>query len=155
MEHNDQRTRLFDAHGRHIHKLRVQITDACTFRCFYCIPQNAKFLSSSQHLKAREIIDICSALVGLGIDEIRLSGGEPTLRRDLKEIVEGLSDLPLQRFGITTNGYLLKDKLAFLKQTKCQNINISLDSLNKKNFYSITKSGHFDTVYDSILRSKD
>jgi cyclic pyranopterin phosphate synthase len=149
------RIQLIDSHGRIIHKLRVQITDACNFRCFYCMPRQVKFLPPSRLLKANELIDICSALVDLGIDEIRISGGEPTLRKDLEKIVDGLSRLPLQRLGITSNGQFLEERIAFLSQTKCRNINISLDSLNKEKFLSITKSDTFDAVYRAVLKSKE
>ncbi|MCK5014843.1 MAG: GTP 3',8-cyclase MoaA [Candidatus Omnitrophica bacterium] len=155
MQQAEKKNPLIDEHGRLIHKLRLQLTDTCNFRCFYCMPRQFKFLPSSQLLKANEFIEICSALVGLGIDEIRISGGEPTLRADLKEIVRGLSNLPVERLGITTNGYFLADKIAFLSQTKCRNINISLDSLNKKRFRMITKSDSFDTVYRAILKAKE
>ncbi len=75
----DSESILVDNNGRQIHKLRVQLTDACNFRCFYCMPIEAKF--SSFH--PQKLLDICSALVDFGIDEMRISGGEPTLRRDI------------------------------------------------------------------------
>src|SRR3989338_1899533 len=110
---------LVDPHGRRIHKLRVQLTDSCNFRCFYCMPVNAKFLSSSELLKADEFIEICSNLVEWGIDEIKISGGEPTLRKDFEKIIEGLSRLSLLKLGMTTNGFFLDEKLPFLKRTRC------------------------------------
>lgn len=145
---------LADAHGRQIHKLRVQLTDACNFRCFYCMPVTPRFLPSSALLSSSELLEICSALVDFGIDEIRVSGGEPTLRKDFEAIIEGLSSLPLIRLGLTTNGFLLEEKLNFLKQTRCQHINISLDSLRADRFYGITKTGYFQKVYDAVLRAK-
>ena len=145
---------LADAHGRQIHKLRVQLTDACNFRCFYCMPVTPRFLPSSALLSSDELLEICSALVDFGIDEIRVSGGEPTLRKDFEAIIEGLSSLPLIRLGLTTNGFLLEEKLGFLKQTRYQHINISLDSLRAKRFYEITKTGYFQKVYDAVLQAK-
>lgn len=145
---------LVDAHGRQIHKLRVQLTDACNFRCFYCMPPAAKFLPSSALLSSDELLDICSALVDFGIDEIRVSGGEPTLRRDFEKIIEGLSSLPLLKLGLTTNGLLLAEKLDFLKQTRCQHINISLDSLRAERFHEITKTKYFQKVYEAVLQAR-
>ncbi len=145
---------LIDPHGRSIHKLRVQINDACNFRCFYCMPQRAQFTPSQNLLSPLELMEICSNLVELGIDEMRISGGEPTLRKDFCEIVKGLSELPVARLGVTTNGFFLKNKLSVLKKTKCQHINISLDSLNHANFGLITKTNYFQEVLNNVLLSK-
>ena len=85
--------KLIDRYNRCIHKLRVQLTDACNFRCFYCMPLTAKFLPSSALLSSYELLDICSALVDFGIDEIKISGGEPTLRGDFETILQTAIDL--------------------------------------------------------------
>jgi len=145
---------LVDAHGRQIHKLRVQLTDACNFRCFYCMPLTPEFLPSLSLLSSGELLDICSALVDFGIDEMRVSGGEPTLRKDFEAIIKGLSDLPLGKLGLTTNGFLLEGKLDFLKQTRCGHINISLDSLRAGRFHEITKTKSFQKVYAAVLQAK-
>src|SRR3989338_683256 len=145
---------LVDAHGRQIHKLRVQLTDACNFRCFYCMPLTPEFLPSLSLLSSGELLDICSALVDFGIDEMRVSGGEPTLRKDFEAIIDGLSGLPLRKLGLTTNGFLLGEKLDFLKRTRCQHINISLDSLRAGRFYEITKTKYFNKVYETVLQAK-
>ena len=149
-----EKIRLIDPYGRLIHKLRVQITDACNFRCFYCIPQRAQFTPSQDLLSVLELMEICSGLVEFGIDEMRISGGEPTLRKDFSEIVKGLSELPVERLGVTTNGFFLKDNLSMLRKTKCRHINISLDSLNHNNFGLITKTDYFQEVLDNVLLSK-
>ncbi|MCK5581415.1 MAG: radical SAM protein [Candidatus Omnitrophica bacterium] len=145
---------LIDPYGRVIHKLRVQLIDACNFRCFYCMPSNAKFFRPSELLTASELLHICSGLVDSGIDEIRISGGEPTIRKDFEEIVAGLSSLDLLKLGVTTNAVTLKSKLPFLKSTQCRYINISLDSLTKRGFYAITKTDEFHVAYDAILKAK-
>ena len=154
MNNNCSTSCIVDHYGRVMHKLRVQLTDACNFRCFYCMPPDARFLSSSERLRASELIEICSALVDLGIDEIRLSGGEPTIRKDFDEIVRGLSDLPLKKLGVTTNGFCLEEKLSVLKGTRCQHINVSLDSLWEARFRAITKADHFKNVYQGILSAQ-
>jgi cyclic pyranopterin phosphate synthase len=142
--------RLVDTHGRHIHKLRVQLTDVCNFRCFYCMPANIKFLPPKDLLTPTEIAEIVGGLVDHGIDEIRLTGGEPTLRRDFESIVSGISDLPLKSLGLTSNGYTLTSKLPFLKTTNCRHLNISLDSLDPENYVKITKHDSFEPVLASI-----
>jgi len=111
-------------------------------------------MPSAELLSAKELLEICSNLVDLGINEIRVSGGEPLLRKDFNEIIEGLSNQPLLRFGMTTNGYFLLDKLSFLKKTTCNHINISLDSLNKDTFNKITKTKYFNSVLRAILEAK-
>jgi len=113
-----------------------------------------KFLPASDLLSAKELLVICSYLVDEGIDEIRVSGGEPTLRKEFEEIIAGLSQLPLDKLGLTTNGYCLKEKLAFLEKTKFRNINISLDSLQRDKFHQITRNSYFNEVYDAILKTK-
>lgn len=147
--------RLVDSHNRWIHKLRVQLTDACNFRCFYCMPKDAKFLPPNELLSADEIVALCSALVDLGVDEIRVTGGEPTIRREFPEIIERLSDLSVSKLGLTTNGYVLSRHLEFLRTTRLRHINISLDSLQAEKFNHITRTQKFDKVMESILRARD
>ena len=155
MQHDRKENRLVDAYGRIIHKLRVQLTDACNFRCFYCMPQNVKFMPSSDLLSSGELVSICAALVELGINEIRVSGGEPTIRKDFNEIIEGLSSLPILKLGVTTNGFFLVEKLDFLQKTRCRHINISLDSLQKERFRAITHTNYFESVYDAIIKAQE
>ncbi len=154
MSKEDHISRLIDPHGRTIHKVRVQLTDACNFRCFYCMPSNIKFTPSSELLNAQEFVTICANLVDLGIDEMRISGGEPTLRKDFEEIIAGLSRLPLTRLGLTTNGFFLREKLPFLKTTRCRHINVSLDSLQRERFRAITKADHFDETCAAVLQAR-
>lgn len=149
-----KQVKLVDPRGRIIHKLRVQLTDACNFRCFYCIPPQAKFMPPDELLSTKELLAICSNLVDLGINEIRISGGEPLLRKDFDDIIEGLSRHSLLRFGMTTNGYFLSDKLESLKKTQCRHINISLDSLNRDTYNKITRTRYFDSVYKAVLKAK-
>jgi len=147
--------KLIDPHGRHIHKLRLALLDACNFRCIYCMPQNPKFMPNDRLLKRDEIFQIASTLVRFGIDEIRLTGGEPTLRSDFLNIVQDLTHLSLSKLGLTTNGLSICDLLPELAQTKLKNINFSLDSLNKTGFEKITGSVHFDKVLHSIFKAQE
>lgn len=155
MKQTTQYPQLIDAHGRWIHKLRVQLIDACNYRCVYCMPETVIFRPSSELLSSREIVDICDTLIGFGIDEIRLTGGEPTLRRDLIQIVQGISDLPVKKLGLTTNGLKLKENLPALKKTRCHHINISLDSLDAKKYERITRRDNLKEVLNSIFAAKD
>ncbi len=142
--------KLIDPHRRHIHKLRVQLTDACNFRCFYCMPEDAAFASPNALLSSYEMIDMVSGLVDQGIDEVRLTGGEPIVRRDFDAIVRGLSTLPLAKFGLTTNGYYLQEKIPLLQDARCRHINISLDSLNAERYHQINRRDAFDRVFRAL-----
>lgn len=145
---------LRDTCGRHIRKLRLSLLDRCNFRCFYCMPQDTTFMPTRQLLTAEEIGDISRTLVDLGISQIRVTGGEPTLRRDLAEIMGHLAALPLEKLGLTSNGLLLSKYLPMLKETGCLNLNISMDSLSPEKFNTITRSKGFQKVYDGILKAK-
>jgi len=131
-------------------KLRVSLLDACNFRCTYCMPSSASFSRVHDLLGPDEIGTIVSNLTKLGIEEVRLTGGEPTLRNELVEITERLSELPLKKLGLTTNGFLLKKILPDLKKTKLTSINISLDSLDRDNFKSLTRYDGLIEVMEAI-----
>lgn len=145
---------LVDSYGRKIRKLRVSLLDACNFRCVYCMPLNPVFMDSSRWLSPEEIERVCATLVDFGLEQIRLTGGEPTLRDDFRDIVLRLSTLPIKKFGLTTNGWNLTKELDFLNDTNCRHINISLDSLTKETFSRIARRDYFDKVLDSILSAK-
>lgn len=150
----EEQFRLIDKHQRKLKKLRVSLLDACNMRCFYCMPEHPSFLTSDKLLSSNEIFEICSNLVSFGIDEIRLTGGEPLLRPDFLTIVEKLSTLSLTKLALTTNGLKLENILPSLVNTKLKNINISVDSLNAKNFHKITKYDGLGIVLDAITSAK-
>lgn len=147
--------RLQDTQGRVIRKLRVSLLDACNFRCSYCMPQDVRFAPKLDYLKPAELYEIVGQLVGFGISHLRLTGGEPTLRTDFSEIVHALGGLPLQKKGLTTNGFLLKSFLPVLEASGFRSINISLDSLQAERFNRLTRTQAFDQVYQNILRTRD
>lgn len=147
--------RLIDLHGRHIRKLRVSLLDACNFRCFYCMPVKVRFTPVSTLLTADEVERLCASLVRLGIDRIRVTGGEPTLRMDFRDVMSRLGRLPLEQLGVTSNGFWLRDHLKHLWSTGCHHLNISLDSLKEERFNRITRSQGFVRVLDTILEAKD
>jgi cyclic pyranopterin phosphate synthase len=146
---------LTDPHGRTMRKLRVQLTDACNFRCFYCMPDGTRFRPSSDLLRPEEIADICRNLNALGLEELRVTGGEPTVRPEFDRIVTLLSGIPWGRKGLTTNGFLLKAKLPMLKELGFLHLNISLDSLEPERFRAITGSTRFAEVLDAILSARE
>lgn len=147
--------KLIDPQGRHIHKLRLALLDACNFRCVYCMPQNPVFLPNDKLMGREQINYLASNLVDLGIDEIRLTGGEPSLRPDFMDIVKDLSKLELEKLGLTTNGLHLTRFLPELRKTNCKNINFSLDSLNKYGFQAMTGSKEFEKVLESVFMAKE
>ena len=144
------------SHGRRLRKLRVQLLDACNYRCAYCMPSQPKFMSREQWLSPQEIEGIVAELCRLGIEEVRLTGGEPLLRRDVVEVAEALSHLPLKKLGLTTNGEHLSELLpAFKKRSALKHINISLDSLDPDNFKRITGRGNLERVLMALHQAMD
>jgi GTP 3',8-cyclase len=153
---------LKDAHNRIIRDLRVSLTDRCNFRCFYCLPNGEPPLARKETiLTFEEIFEICEIFVGLGIEKIRLTGGEPLLRKDIESLIEKLALLKIQdsRFKIqdlalTTNGFSLKNRAENLKSLGLDRVTISLDSLKKENFKRITGVDKFEEVLEAIEAAK-
>ncbi len=145
---------LIDDYGRCMKKLRVSLLEACNFRCFYCMPEGTQFLKNNNNLSVNEIFKIVRSMTHFGVDEVRLTGGEPLLRKDFKEIVLKLSELPLKKLGLTTNAFHLEKELDFIKYTRLNSLNISLDSLNSKNFSLITKRDGFHKVMSAIEKAQ-
>ena len=139
---------LVDSFGRHIEDLRISITDRCNFRCTYCMPEEGlKWLASDRVLTYPEIVRLSRIAVGLGIREIRLTGGEPTLRPGLPDLVRELALLPeLESLSLTTNGFLLTRLARDLAEAGLTRINVSLDSLQHEKFHQITRRPALDKV---------
>jgi len=145
---------LVDPHGRTLRKLRVSLTDACQYRCFYCMPEHPVFTKNSELLSAVEYASICGELVSRGIEELRVTGGEPTVRPEFREIMTVLAKLPA-RLSLTSNGQLLERHLGFLKDIGCDHLNVSVDSLDPGRFERITRGGDFRAVMSSIERAAE
>ncbi|MBN8705294.1 MAG: GTP 3',8-cyclase MoaA [Bacteroidetes bacterium] len=145
-------TLLTDQFGRFHSYLRISLTPACNFRCTYCMPEEGHpALPSSHLLSAREIIKLVSWLADEGVTKVRLTGGEPTLRKDLVEIVEGIGRIPqIRQIGMTTNGFLLGEQLPRLIEAGLTSVNISLDSLSEQTFQKIARTNGLSRVLDSI-----
>lgn len=141
---------LIDRFGRHHNYLRLSITDACNFACSYCMPNNKQCELSGDIMSAKEIISLADAFTNFGVDKIRLTGGEPTVRSDFEDILNGLGELNV-KLALTTNGYLLDRHFNTLRKNDVSQINISLDTLNKDKFKSITKRNAFDKVYSNLI----
>jgi cyclic pyranopterin phosphate synthase len=145
--------RLVDPSGRVMRKLRVSLTDACQYRCFYCMPENPSFTRNAELLSAAEYRAICGELVGRGIEELRVTGGEPTVRPEFREIMRALAEVPARRLSLTSNGQLLERHLEFLRDLGCDHLNISLDSLDAGRFERVTGGGDFRKVMACVERA--
>jgi GTP 3',8-cyclase len=132
---------LVDSYGRHIKNLRISITDKCNFRCVYCMPaEGLPWLPRADILTFEEITRIARVAVGLGIDQIRLTGGEPLVRRDIPALVGMLHAIPgLRSLSLTTNGVLLGRLAGPLAEAGLTRINVSLDSLVREKFTQLTR----------------
>jgi cyclic pyranopterin phosphate synthase len=132
---------LFDGHGRRIGDLRVSVTDRCNFRCQYCMPaEGLPWLDRSEVLTFEEIERLVRLFVAMGVSDLRLTGGEPTVRRDFPRLVSMLSRIEgLQDLSMTTNGYLLERDAAALVDAGIQRVNVSIDSLQRDRFFQITR----------------
>lgn len=142
--------KLTDTFGRVHNYLRISLTDNCNFRCFYCMPEEEyDFAPASRLMQASEINTISKLFVAQGVEKIRLTGGEPLVRKDAAEIILSLSELPV-KLTITTNGSRIHEYLSVLKEAGIRSLNISLDTLNREKFLLVTRRDQFQRVYDNI-----
>lgn len=141
---------LYDSFGRVHTYLRISITDACNLRCVYCMP-DVKFevTSNKKLMSAEEIETIVAIFVNLGIKKIRLTGGEPLVRKDAGNIIKRLSNYPIQ-LTITTNALLANEYIDVFKEANIGTVNVSLDTLNADEFFSITKRNQFEKILSNI-----
>jgi cyclic pyranopterin phosphate synthase len=149
---------LKDSYHRPIRDLRVSLTDRCNFRCFYCLPHGEPPIAPKEQMLSYEEIEyVCDIFVELGIEKIRLTGGEPMMRRDIETIIEKLTALKpkgLQDLALTTNGYFLPDRAQALKDAGLDRITISLDSLKPDTFKQMTGVDVLDRVLAGIEAAK-
>ncbi|MDB4903567.1 MAG: moaA [Mucilaginibacter sp.] len=143
---------LLDNHGRTINYLRLAVTDRCNLRCFYCMPEEGlNWLSRKELMTYEEMLQICSLLVKMGIDKIRITGGEPFVRKDIMRFLTSLSELKgLNELNITTNGVLTAPHIPELKAIGVNSINLSLDTLDANRFFSITGRDEFSNVIETL-----
>ncbi len=130
--------------------LRVSLTDKCDLRCFYCMPEEDYTFSPSEKLmQADEIMSLARKFVSLGVKKIRLTGGEPLVRKDAADIMLALSDLPVE-LTLTTNGTRINEYFNVLKRSGIDSVNVSLDTLQPSKFIFMTRRDHFNRVYKNI-----
>lgn len=141
---------IVDAHHRIHNYLRISLTDACNFRCFYCMPnEEVEVTPYSKLMSKNEIVSLAKTFIKLGVNKIRLTGGEPLVRKDVAEIIEELSLLNVT-LTMTTNGVLIHKYIDVLKKANIQSINVSLDTLNAEKFLLLTKRNQFEQVKNNI-----
>ena len=126
---------MFDAYGRNIHYLRLSVTDLCNLRCRYCMPDGVPKLAHEDILTYEEFLRLAALFAQCGIDTVRITGGEPLVRRGVEQLTAGLKAIPgIRRVALTTNGVLLAQKLPALLAAGLDSVNISLDTLHPETF---------------------
>jgi molybdenum cofactor biosynthesis protein A len=148
MENNNNS--MQDTHGRGHNYLRISITEHCNLRCTYCMPAEGIALTPRAHLMtADEIVTIAQTFVSLGVTKIRLTGGEPLVRKDAKDIISRLGKLGVE-LTLTTNGILVQDFIDTFKEAGISTLNVSIDSLKKEKFNEITRRNYFDKLIENL-----
>jgi GTP 3',8-cyclase len=141
---------IVDNHQRVHNYLRISLTDNCNLRCFYCMPEDEyDFASAAQLMQVDEIEQLAKIFVAQGVNKIRLTGGEPLVRKDAKEIIKRLAQLPVT-LTLTTNGTRLHEFVSLLKDSNIRSVNISLDTLQEDKFKLLTKRDQFGIVQKNI-----
>ncbi len=147
--------RLIDSFGRVHNNLRISVTDRCNIRCVYCMPEQVQFLPRKDLLTYEEIDRFVRVATALGIDKIRLTGGEPLVRRDLTVLVAKLAAIPgIKDIGLTTNGILLAPMVRALWDAGLRRINVSLDTMDPARLQELTRRPGFEQVIEGILAAK-
>ena len=150
---------LIDPFGRTVSYLRVSVTDRCNYRCKYCMSENMNFLPKADLLTLEELDRICSAFIKRGVDKIRLTGGEPLVRRNVMSLIRNLGDQVksgnLKELTLTTNGSQLAKYANQLADYGVKRINVSLDSLNPEKFQLITRWGKLKDVINGLKVAQD
>ena len=151
MNQIDQPAKLVDRFGRQIDYIRLSVTDRCDFRCVYCMTEDMTFLPRNQILSLEELHQVAQAFTELGVKKIRITGGEPMVRRDVMCLIERIGQLPgLEELLLTTNGAQLQKFAAPLKAAGVNRINISIDSLDTDRFKRISRVGKLENVLAGI-----
>lgn len=145
-----------DKFNREIDYLRISLTDRCNLRCIYCMEEEQDFFGKEEVLKDEEVIEIVKVFSKLGIKKIRLTGGEPLVRKNILELIRKIYDIQgIEEIYLTTNGINLKPMVKELKSYGVKGVNISLDTLDKDKYKRITRVGDLDKVLDSIRQCLD
>jgi GTP 3',8-cyclase len=155
-KNSDPPRQLVDRFGRVHNNLRISVTDRCNIRCFYCMPaDNVQFMPRAELLSFEEIERVVRIGTTLGIDRVRLTGGEPLVRRELHRLVERLSRVPgIVDIGLTTNAVLLGEQAQQLRDAGLKRLNISLDALDPEIFKQVTRRDSYDKVIEGIAAAR-
>jgi cyclic pyranopterin phosphate synthase len=149
---------MIDPFGRHISYLRVSVTDRCDFRCVYCMAEDMTFLPKAEILSLEELDRLCSAFVRLGVKKLRLTGGEPLVRKNIMFLFRALSRHleggALEELTLTTNGSQLARYAAELRSVGVRRVNVSVDTLDPQKFTTITRWGRLDKVQEGLAAAK-
>src|SRR6266567_3662352 len=146
---------LIDSFGRKHNNLRISVTDRCNLRCTYCMPEEVVFMDRAEILTFEEIAHFVRVAAPLGIDKVRLTGGEPLLRRGLPELVRMLVAVPgIRDLGLTTNGLLLAGQARALYDAGLRRLNVSLDTLDPGRFRVLTRRDGLELVLAGIAAAK-
>lgn len=141
----------FDRFGRNIHYLRISLTDHCNLRCGYCMPEDMTFRPNAELMQDDELLQFVRLFARLGFDKIRLTGGEPTVRAHVVDLVREIAATPgIESLSMTTNGVLLKKLAAPLKEAGLQRVNVSVDTLDPAKFRRLTRWGSLEQVWAGI-----
>lgn len=150
---------MIDPFGRHISYLRVSVTDRCDFRCVYCMAEEMTFLPKAEVLSLEELDRLCSAFVRLGVKKLRLTGGEPLVRKNVMSLFESLSRHlktgALDELTLTTNGSQLAQHAQRLAEIGVKRVNVSVDTLDPAKFTEITRRGKLDQVLSGVFAARD
>lgn len=142
---------MHDSYGRRIHYLRISLTDACNLRCVYCMPENMTFRPRHELMSDEEILFLVKVGASLGVEKIRLTGGEPSIRPGVVELVRGIAAVPgIRDIAMTTNGLLLAEQAQALAAAGLRRVNVSIDTLDADKFHKITRWGHIEDVWRGI-----
>ena len=145
-------SKLLDNHGRPINYIRLAVTDRCNLRCFYCMPEEGiKYLPRTELLSYEEMLRMLNVLAQLGIQKVRITGGEPFLRKNMMYFLEEVLKIEgIQKLNITTNGTLTTPLIPSLKKLGVHSINLSIDSLDQQRFYEITRRDELPKVLETL-----
>jgi len=151
------KSKLIDNYGRIAKKLRISVTDKCNMRCGYCMPKNnTKWFDSTEVLCFEEIIRLSSILANLGVEKIRITGGEPLVRPLIENLIKSIAKIPhIKNIGLTTNGLLLLERVEKLKSSGLNSVNISLDSFKEDRFKMMTGINGLGKVISSIQKARE
>ena len=145
-----------DRFGRRIHYLRISLTDHCNLRCLYCMPDGMCFRPNSELMQDEEILSLVRLFADLGFDKFRLTGGEPTVRAHIVDLVREIADTPgVRALSMTTNGVLFSRLAHALAQAGLQRVNFSLDTLDPEKFERLTRRGAFNEVWAGIQAAEE